>query len=111
MKIIDGKIAECSEGELYGYYLERHIDDMGYSFEEYKVACVRKGTKLVGSAKCSSCGKTWRSSDMEELNTGRRIQLLCPRCYRSGHTDTTCFVADQADKIRKEGRKKKKVKA
>lgn len=110
MKIEDGKIIEASEGELYGYYLERHIDDMGYSFEEYKNACVRKGVKLVGGERCSSCGKTWKASDMERINTGRRTQLLCPRCYRRGHNDTTCFITDQADKLRKEGRKKKKVK-
>jgi len=57
---------------------------------------------------CFSCGKTWRRSDMEEINTGRRVHYICPRCYKAGTTDAVCFEADQAEAVRKRGRPRRR---
>lgn len=46
MIIKNGKIAECTEGELFGVYLERGYDDI-MSFTQYKNECVRFGTRIT----------------------------------------------------------------
>ena len=33
---------------------------------------------------CSSCGRVVNKGAMEHLNTGRRVQLLCAKCYKNG---------------------------
>ncbi|MCR5336654.1 MAG: hypothetical protein K6E42_08935 [Synergistes sp.] len=46
MKVENGKITECTEAELYDYYLSRGYDDL-FEFAEYKAACRRAGTKVT----------------------------------------------------------------
>lgn len=47
MKIINGKIAECTEKELYDYYIERDMPMCGISFPQYMLGCQVQGTKIV----------------------------------------------------------------
>lgn len=42
---------------------------------------------LHAPATCSSCGEEYQRRWMEEFNTGRRTQLLCPECYRKATMD------------------------
>lgn len=35
-------------------------------------------------AVCSNCGAVYNKHLMEPMNTGRRTQYLCMRCYRIG---------------------------
>ena len=46
MKIENGKIAECTELELYDFYLTRGWDEI-YSFPDYMQRCVANGTKII----------------------------------------------------------------
>lgn len=46
MVVKDNKIVECTEEELFNYYLSRGFDDI-YSFPEYKQAVINKGTKVI----------------------------------------------------------------
>ena len=45
MKILNGKIAEATDTELFEYWIQRFDAVMPY--EVYKAACVRHGTKIV----------------------------------------------------------------
>lgn len=47
MTIINGKIAECTEMELYDYYLQRELDKCGIQFYEFLNACELQGTKVI----------------------------------------------------------------
>ena len=47
MKAQKGKIIECTEDELYAYYLRHGWDDL-YPFDEYKRRCEANGTKILG---------------------------------------------------------------
>lgn len=47
MKIINGKIVECTEKELYDYYIERDMPMCGISFPQYMLGCQVHGTKIV----------------------------------------------------------------
>lgn len=47
MKVINGKIAECTEDELYDYYISRDIDDCGIGFYQFMQACKRNDTKIM----------------------------------------------------------------
>ena len=47
VSIIDGKIAECTENELYDYWLSRGYDDI-YSFPEFMQRCIDAGTVVTG---------------------------------------------------------------
>lgn len=49
MKIENGKITECTEAELFSYYLSRGYDDL-FEFAEYKAACQRAGTTVTEEA-------------------------------------------------------------
>ena len=33
---------------------------------------------------CSSCGELFAYEAMEHINTGRKVQHLCPECYKQG---------------------------
>ena len=46
MKARKGKIVECTESELYAYYLRHGWDDL-YPFDEYKRRCEANGTKIL----------------------------------------------------------------
>ena len=45
MKILNGKITEATDAELFEYWIRRFDAVMPY--EVYKAACVRHGTKIV----------------------------------------------------------------
>lgn len=42
MRVVDGKIIIATEGEIFGLYLDRGMDDV-MSFTDYKDAFVRAG--------------------------------------------------------------------
>ena len=46
MKVENGKIAECTEEELFDYYISRGFDDI-MSFTEYKQRCIANGTTVI----------------------------------------------------------------
>ena len=46
MKIVDGKIVEATENELFRLYLEREMDD-AISFTEYVVRMQKAGCEVV----------------------------------------------------------------
>lgn len=46
MKVEKGKIVECTEAELFEYYLTRGWDDI-MSFAEYKDKCIKYGTQVI----------------------------------------------------------------
>lgn len=46
MKVENGKITECTEVELFEYYLTRGWDDI-MPFTEYKEKCEKNGTKVI----------------------------------------------------------------
>ena len=46
MKIVDGKIVEATENELFSLYLEREMDD-AISFTEYVMRMQCAGCKVV----------------------------------------------------------------
>lgn len=45
MKIENGKIKECTEKELYNYWIKQTLDDI-FPFEEYKNIVISFGTKV-----------------------------------------------------------------
>lgn len=47
MKIINGKIAECTETELYEYYIKRDIALCGISFYQFANSCRINGTRII----------------------------------------------------------------
>ena len=49
MKIIDGKIKEISESELFDYWLSRFSDI--YSYHEYKDSMIRHGVIITNEQK------------------------------------------------------------
>lgn len=46
MKVEKGKIVECTEAELFEYYLTRGWDDI-FSFPDYMRRCIENGTKVI----------------------------------------------------------------
>lgn len=46
MKIVDGKIVEATEDELFTLYLDREMDDT-ISFTEYVVKMQRAGCEVI----------------------------------------------------------------
>ena len=52
--------------------------------------------ELHEEATCSTCGKVYERRWMEELNTGRSKQLLCPECY---HKATMDIYASRTEKV------------
>ncbi|MBR4401046.1 MAG: hypothetical protein IKT09_05060 [Synergistes sp.] len=46
MNVKNGKITECTEAELYDYWLARGYDDI-YSFPEYEERCKAAGTTVT----------------------------------------------------------------
>lgn len=47
METLDGKITECTEAELFSYWLSRGWDDV-MTFSDYLAGCVAAGTRIVG---------------------------------------------------------------
>lgn len=47
MTIINGKIAECTEMELYEYYIKRDIALCGISFYQFANSCRINGTRII----------------------------------------------------------------
>lgn len=47
MIIENGKIKQCTDIELYGYYLSREIYLCGISYYQYRDACMKHGTKVI----------------------------------------------------------------
>lgn len=45
MKILDGKIAEATDAELFEYWIQRFDAVMPY--EVFKASCIHHGTKIV----------------------------------------------------------------
>ena len=102
MKTEQGKITECTDAELFDHWL-KHFDSM-YAYEEYKGACIAKGVKIVPAEdemRCPNCGRIAKKAAMKEFNTGRRIQVLCPKCMKSADYDAAAFVSEQGEKIRR----------
>lgn len=58
MKIKNGKIAECTEAELFDYWLKRYAEIM--SFTDYMRRCEAYGTLV-----------TDKDADREEASDGR----------------------------------------
>ncbi len=50
MKVENGKIVECTEIELFHYYLTRDWDTV-FPFDEYKRRCAANGTKITNAKK------------------------------------------------------------
>lgn len=46
MKIENGKITECTESELFDYWLKRF--DSVYTYEQFKLSLIKKGVRIVG---------------------------------------------------------------
>lgn len=46
MIISNGKIEKCTVSELFAYYLMREYYLL-FSFEQFRLACVRNGTELI----------------------------------------------------------------
>lgn len=46
MKIVNGKIAEATENEMFDYYLTRDWDTV-MSFREWMMECESQGTKVT----------------------------------------------------------------
>lgn len=46
MKIENNKIIECTDNELYHYWLTRGWDDI-YTYPTYKRKCIELGTKII----------------------------------------------------------------
>ena len=46
MKVINGKIAEATEDEMFDYYLTRNWDDV-MSFREWMRRCEEQGTTVT----------------------------------------------------------------
>lgn len=46
MKVVGGKIAECSDEELREFWSSRLVDT-GITYEQYKIGCMANGTKIV----------------------------------------------------------------
>lgn len=46
MVTLDGKIVECTEAELFSYWLSREFDDV-MSYPAYRAGCAAAGTKIV----------------------------------------------------------------
>ncbi len=42
----DNKIVSCTESELFDYYMSRDLCLL-YSFEQYKLSCMRHGTEII----------------------------------------------------------------
>ena len=47
MKIENGKITECTEPELFDYWLKRF--DSVYTYEQFKLSLIKKGVRIVGN--------------------------------------------------------------
>lgn len=54
---------------------------------------------------CSTCGKVYQRRWMEELNTGRSMQLLCPECY---HKATMDIYAARGERVERMNKNKKR---
>lgn len=46
MKVKNGKIVECTDNELFNWYLKNNWDDL-YSYPDYKEKCIQHGTKIT----------------------------------------------------------------
>lgn len=46
MKVENGKITECTESELFDYWLKRF--DSVYTYEQFKLSLIKKGVRIVG---------------------------------------------------------------
>ena len=53
---------------------------------------------------CDNCGKICEEWTMFHINTGRRTQHICPKCYLKGQSDTGLLLGERravSVKIRK----------
>lgn len=53
---------------------------------------------------CDNCGNEYQEHFMFRLNTGRRTQFLCPKCYSKGMLDAGLILGERravSVKIRK----------
>lgn len=48
---------------------------------------ILRNPALYEEVPCSNCGKIYERRWMEELNTGRSVQRLCPECYHHAAMD------------------------
>ena len=54
--------------------------------------------------KCDNCGTACEEWAMFHINTGRRTQHICPKCYLKGQSDTGLILGERravSVKIRK----------
>lgn len=56
-------------------------------------------------AACSICGEVYNKHLMEPINTGRRTQYLCQKCYRVGSHEA--LVRAMVNQIRTKKQKEK----
>lgn len=56
-------------------------------------------------AACSICGEVYNKHLMEPMNTGRRTQYLCQKCYRIGSREA--LVRAMVNQIRTKKQKEK----
>ena len=54
---------------------------------------------------CAICKREEMAWKMKSYNTGRRVQYLCPECYKKGRTSATGYDVDMALKRRKDWNK------
>ena len=61
-------------------------------------------TLRIDEMKCDNCGTACEEWTMFRLNTGRKTQCLCPKCYSKGMLDTGLLLGERravSVKIRK----------
>lgn len=56
-------------------------------------------------AACSICGEVYNKHLMEPMNTGRRTQYLCVKCYRIGSREA--LVRAMVNQVRVQKQKEK----
>lgn len=56
---------------------------------------------------CDNCGIEFDEATQFLINTGRRVQHLCPKCYTKGQNDTGRRQAERRLLLRKEMQKRK----
>lgn len=67
---------------------------------------ILRNTSLHEEVVCSNCGKLWERRWMEEFNTGRRTQHICPDCYRKASMDIYAARAGRVERMNKKSRKR-----
>ena len=89
MKVENGIIVECTENELFKYYLEQEWDNI-YSFPDYMNRCINAGTKIIekDKFKCVICKNEYEYEQTDYKNNDVQNFLdnfghkFCSNCYK-----------------------------